>query len=132
MELKLSYTEGNKQIIAGAFVPGVSAADWFQELNRWQTDISEMRCFAMPQNINNTECIGLFVIFGKQQPPIDKLRYPYSPAGNKLFIPFNAELKPVVSTDELDALLLWDIQVFHPVIGLVGFEDKDGEVCAIE
>jgi len=46
----------------------------------------------------------------------------YSLLGNNLYLPVNAELFPPVSDEELKKILLWQVQFFHPAIGLVGFE----------
>ena len=49
----------------------------------------------------------------------------YTCLANQLYIPVHAELYPPVSSTELQKILLWQVQFFHPTIGLVGFEKKD-------
>ncbi|RKR81826.1 hypothetical protein BDD43_1984 [Mucilaginibacter gracilis] len=125
MQLKLRYNEHSKRPLAGAFLQGASPAGWFRELDTWKVDLNGLRCYVLPQGIHDDSGSGLFVIFGTQQPPAALVRYPYGRMTDKLYLPVQADLWPVTGADELKALLLWDIQVFHPNIGLVGFESKD-------
>lgn len=126
MELRLLYREQVRGAVQGAFIPGASPADWFRELNSWQVPLASLRCFVLPLSLAENGAGGLFVVFGvKSLPDQGRIRYPYTCLADKLFIPLNAGLQPAVDVLELKTLLLWELQVFHPVIGLVGFEAKD-------
>lgn len=126
MQLQLKYNEHAHGQISAAFLPGNSPAGWFKEMRLWGIDLQAVTCFIMPQSIAVNDGAGLFVIFNQQQVPAAKLiQYPYSVVAGKLFIPLKSSLYPVIGNDELKTLLLWDLQVFHPFIGLVGFEKKD-------
>ncbi|NHA06341.1 hypothetical protein G7092_21205 [Mucilaginibacter sp. HC2] len=125
MQVTLRYNEYGKHPLAGAFLAGALPAEWFRELDSWKVDLRSLTCFVMPGSIDDDSGSGLFVIFGAHQPPEALVRYPYGQIADKLYVPIQADLWPVVSEDELKGLLLWDIQVFHPSIGLVGFEIKD-------
>ncbi|WP_121199475.1 hypothetical protein [Mucilaginibacter gracilis] len=125
MQLKLLYREQNQKPIAGAFLPGGSPMDWFRGMDRWRIDLHTLRCWIMPEGMASDTGSGMFVVFGKALPAKALIRYPYTCMADRLFIPLQSELWPVVGGDELKSLLLWDMQVFHPVIGLVGFEAKD-------
>ena len=50
---------------------------------------------------------------------------PYGAIGKRLYLPVAAARSPAVGLDELELLLTWEVQVFHPVIGLVGFAKTD-------
>ncbi|MFC0513871.1 hypothetical protein ACFFGT_06660 [Mucilaginibacter angelicae] len=126
MLLQLKYNgQGNREVNA-AFLPGVSPAAWFREMQLWHINLQTVRCFIMPQSIAVNESAGLFVIFHEKHVPAAQfIQYPYSMLAGKLFIPLKSTLYPVIGNDELKVLLLWELQVFHPFIGLVGFEKKD-------
>ncbi|MDB5148068.1 MAG: cyclic nucleotide-binding protein, partial [Mucilaginibacter sp.] len=126
MQLQLKYNEHTNQKVSAAFLPGVSPADWFKEMQLWHINLQTVRCFIMPRSIAVNEGAGLFVIFHeKHAPAAQSIQYPYSMLAGKLFVPLKSTLYPVIGNDELKTLLLWELQVFHPFIGLVGFEKKD-------
>ncbi|MDB5145002.1 MAG: cyclic nucleotide-binding protein [Mucilaginibacter sp.] len=126
MELQLVYSEKKSGAVLGAFIPGAKPADWFRELDSWQVPIASLRCFVLPLSLAENSAGGLFVVFdGKALPQLGVVRYPYTRLADQLFIPLNACLQPALAIAELKTLLLWELQVFHPVIGLVGFEAKD-------
>lgn len=125
MQVTLRYNEHSKRPLAGAFLPGKLPGEWFCELDTWGLDLRSLTCYIMPQSIADDSGSGLFVIFGEQHPPADLVRYPFGCIADKFYLPVKADMWPVADEAELKALLLWDIQVFHPVIGLVGLEKKD-------
>lgn len=126
MQLQLKYQENAGQPVLAAFVPGQLPGDWLREINSWQIGLQGLACYPVPQSISANQCAGLLVVFDPRQcPRAQLLRNPYTCVADKLYIPLNAALYPVIGADELKTLLLWDIQLFHPVIGLVGFERKD-------
>lgn len=125
MQLQFKYSQHTNLPVHAAFVPGERAADWFAHMDTWQTDLQTLSCYLLPHSIANNQASGLFVVFNGAAPAAQMIRYPYGKLADKLFIPTNAVLYPVTGTDELKKLLLWDVQVFHPHIGLVGFEAKD-------
>ncbi|RVU02897.1 hypothetical protein EOD41_02870 [Mucilaginibacter limnophilus] len=126
MELQLKYKESQGAPAMGAFIPGSSPRDWLTEIGSWKVPLATLRCFVMPASLADNRTSGLFVVFAaKILPDPSKLRHPYRLTADRLFLPVQASLYPPIDTSELKALLLWDLQVFHPVIGLVGFEAKD-------
>jgi tetratricopeptide (TPR) repeat protein len=125
MQLQLKYSQHTNLPVSAAFVPGEQATDWFAQMDTWQTDLQTLSCYLLPHSVANNQASGLFVVFNGAAPAAQLIRYPYSKLADKLFIPTNAILYPVTGTDELKKLLLWDVQVFHPHIGLVGFEARD-------
>jgi tetratricopeptide (TPR) repeat protein len=126
MELSLKYNEHATHSLRGAFIRGNTPGSWLQEINAWQIPLEQLVCFIISQNNNPLEAAGLFVIFRPEQlPNLLRVRHPYTVMGGKLFVPIDAELSPAISEAELQFLLMWDYQVFHPTIGFVGFERSD-------
>ncbi len=125
MELLLRYNNDIQLPASAALLHGGSAVEWLSQISRWGIDAGQVSCFIMPKSIGSLEPAGLFIIFN--DPALVKnidLLHPYSCIGNRLYIPCNASLVPKVTAQELDQLLLWNLQVFHPVTGLVGFEEN--------
>jgi tetratricopeptide (TPR) repeat protein len=126
MELTLKYNEHATQALSGAFIRGNTPDSWLREMNAWQIPLEQLVCFIISQNNNPVDAAGLFVIFKKEQlPALLQVRHPYTVVGGKLFIPVDGELSPAISEPELQSLLMWDYQVFHPAIGFIGFENSD-------
>jgi tetratricopeptide (TPR) repeat protein len=124
--LGLQYREQQQYTIAGAFIPGHSAAAWLAEINSWGIPMSSLKALLIPENKQSISAAGLFVILTPDQlTQTSHIRHPYQLMGGKLFIPATAVLTPAVTPYELSALLIWDWQVFHPVLGFIGFEEKD-------
>jgi tetratricopeptide (TPR) repeat protein len=126
MQLTLKYNEHATQALSGAFIRGNTPDIWLQEIHAWQIPLEKLVCFIVAQNNNPTDAAGLFVIFSKGQTPgMLQVMHPYTLLGGKLYVPANAELSPAISEPELQSLLIWDYQVFHPTIGFIGFENSD-------
>ncbi len=126
MELTLKYNEHAIQPLHGAFIRGNTPGQWLQEINSWNIPVEQLGCFIISQNNNPFHAAGLFVVFNKEPLPNGLLvRHPYTCKGGKLFIPVDAELSPAITEQELQSLLIWDYQVFHPAIGFTGFEKSD-------
>src|ERR1044072_209268 len=126
MELRLKYNEHATHSLYAAFIRGNSPAIWLQEMNTWQIPLTQLVCYIISNNNNPVDAAGLFVIFNKEQVPgILQVKQPYTVMGGKLYIPVDAELAPAISEKELQSLLMWDCQVFHPTLGFIGFERKD-------
>lgn len=99
---------------------------WLKEIDSWGLPPAELECYILPESIESPAPAGLFVIF-KNAGKIKGLAIaePYTCIGKKLYIPADAELLPQVSAEELQTLLIWERQLLHPSIGLVGFEQQD-------
>lgn len=126
MILELHYTESLHQPVAAAFLRGNNVKQWMLEIGRWNVPVSELDCYILPQSIHVTEEGGLFIVF--QNPALCKnldLLEPYYCIDQYIFVPANARLYPEIRNEELRSVLLWELQVFHPTIGLTGFEKKD-------
>jgi len=121
LTLKYQVTEAK---VGGAFIKGNLPAFWLQEISRWNIPVEQLSCFLVPESLSAANVFGLFVIF-KNLPPENFFLEPYYTAAPHVFLPHNTVLSPQVSADELKNILIWDVQVFHPVSGLIGFAKTD-------
>ncbi|MBC9930219.1 hypothetical protein [Chitinophaga qingshengii] len=120
----LQYQDNAPQpAIAAAFVYGHSAAVWMEEISRWQLPMEQLTALAVPQR-DSAATAGLLVLFNGVVPPFpERLQHPYQRL-RRLFIPVNAVLTPAMTDDERKNLLIWDWQLFHPVLGFTGFHQE--------
>ncbi|MCF6406947.1 hypothetical protein L3C95_28870 [Chitinophaga filiformis] len=125
MELQLSYNPQTRHKTNAAFLRGNSAEQWFREMNDWQIPLKGLTCFLLPEHKNTMTPGGLLVIFKDHVPAPGKISHPYGAINGNLFIPVDATLTPALSPEEMRTLLIWHVQVFHPVIGFVGFDKED-------
>jgi tetratricopeptide (TPR) repeat protein len=126
MLLKLHHSEVPQRAACAAFIRGGSPAEWLKEIDRWGIAPGQLECYVMPESIRSVEPAGLFVISkaGQKHTVSDYLE-PYGVMAGKLFLPVNSILVPEISAEQLADIMLWECQVFHPSIGLVGFEKAD-------
>ncbi|PSL23662.1 hypothetical protein [Chitinophaga ginsengisoli] len=125
MELQLSYNPQTRHKTSAAFLRGHSPEQWFREINDWQIALQGLTCFLLPEHKNTVSPGGLLVIFSDQVPAAGKISHPYTVINGNLYIPVDAILTPALSPAEMEELLIWDVQVFHPAIGFVGFDEDD-------
>lgn len=126
MQLTLKPTENQHGVLSGAFIRGAFPADWLREIASWETDATGMTCYVISESMQSIRPHGLFVVFRNGKiPDASRVRSPYKQVAGKLYLPFGSELFPQAESDELRTLLFWDAYVFHPSIGLLGFEKSD-------
>lgn len=123
--LKLKYTDRVQHNTAAVFFSGNSPEDWLMEINRWNLSMESWECYVVPVSKQSVEPAGLFLIFNGDQPDELELKAPYGVVGKNLFIPVNAILLPQTMASELEDGLLYDKNLMHPQIGLVGFNTSD-------
>ncbi len=125
MIIRLQHSQTTLKTTA-AFIRGTSPLAWLQEISRWKIAPQHLSCYILPQSLQSPSPAGLFVII---YPPAvignELLLNPYGSIAGKLYIPVDSKLYPECTTAELQKMLIWDVQVFHPTIGLVGFDKKD-------
>jgi hypothetical protein len=126
MQLTLKYTPNKQHASVAALIKGSSPGVWLQQLSQWGIAVNQADYFILPQSINSTVAAGLFVVFkNAEQVKNIEIIHPYGKIGENLFLPTNAVLYPEVTEADLKRALLWTYQLYHPTIGLVGFEDSD-------
>jgi tetratricopeptide (TPR) repeat protein len=126
MKLQIRYKENVHSAVNGACIRGSDPMLWLKEIDSWDIPAGDMEYYLLPSSIQSIKASGIFILF-KNPVKIKQVKFrdPYTCIENSLFIPCNAEIIPEMSRIELKNMLLWDRQVFHPVIGLVGYEPKD-------
>ncbi|MGV3598288.1 MAG: hypothetical protein ACO1PI_10505 [Bacteroidota bacterium] len=126
MLLTLKYTPNAQHKCCAALIKGSNPAIWLQQISQWGIDVNQANYFIVPQSINSTAAAGLFVVFkNAEQVKNIEIIHPYGKIGDSLFLPTNALLYPEVTEADLKRVLLWTYQLYHPTIGLVGFEESD-------
>lgn len=109
-----------------AFLSGDSAHNWLAELSRLGVSATAIDGYLLPESAQSLRAAGLFVVFKKAQSiDSEQLKSPYVCVSEGLYIPLSTQLFPQVNDAEFKRLLIWDVQVFHPHIGFVGFKKAD-------
>jgi hypothetical protein len=125
MQLTLRYHPAAQRPARAAFLRGNDPAAWLRELGRWGLADGQLRCYLVPESIQSVRLAGLLVVVPEGLLPADVLE-PYGQvAGQRLYVPVRATLWPATTPEELQAGLLWPVQLLHPNIGLVGFDTTD-------
>lgn len=125
MHLTLKYNAHSAHKATAVFIAGNQAAVWLRELSQWNIHPAKFECYVVPQSVKTIEPGGLLVIVHADDIKLPEHLPAYTCLANQLYIPVHAEIYPPVSSTELQKILLWQVQFFHPTIGLVGFEKKD-------
>lgn len=126
MQLKLIWSETACHAPAAAFISGAGVESWLAEIDRWGIPFAELDCYVVPESMRSVAPAGLLVVFKKEAAAraLD-LKAPYGRVGERLFIPLHADVFPEIDAGEWPRLLSWEVQLLHPVIGLVGFNRED-------
>lgn len=125
---------------AARWLPGRSPPEWLAALARYGDTagpdsasrmLAEARLYVVPESIRDRRPLGLLVVWDRAPVAIaahGEAGLPgvaYACRGDRLYLPCDARLDPPVSDDELRRLLPWEVAVFHPTAGLVGFGPED-------
>ena len=109
---------------AAWFIPGGSAELWLEEITQWGIATAPLRMLILPASLSDRSPAGLLVI----SPDAGKVRtrraQAYGCIAERLFLPADCVLYPELAEVELRRELIWDSQVLHPAIGLVGFKQE--------
>ena len=126
MKLRIRYNNSIHAPASAVFLRGTDPLGWLHEIDKWNIAMETLECYILPSSIQSVDASGLFVIFKDPAKIKDlSLKEGYTCIEKRLFIPCNAEIIPQVNRNELNKILLWDKQIFHPVVGLIGVEAKD-------
>ncbi|MCC6460560.1 MAG: hypothetical protein IT260_08830 [Saprospiraceae bacterium] len=126
MILQLEYSEKPVYPVAAALIPGASAHDWLVEIDRWGLSFRQWEGYILPESQQSVRPAALLVVFNNRDlaRSLD-LKNPYAVVAERLFIPLYTRLTPEIQPDEWSRLLNWHVQVLHPQIGLVGFQQRE-------
>jgi tetratricopeptide (TPR) repeat protein len=128
--LPLELRPAKTAAVTHAFlIPGHSPQTWIDILIRAAQDqwpIEKARLFILPASRRDLTPAGLFVVPAAcphPKPPVRTLAY--TSAANCLFHPVESALYPPLTPGELQSILPFDVAVFHPAIGIVGFRREE-------
>jgi len=110
---------------SAAFVRGTDPGEWLKEISSWNIAIEGLECYIVPSSIENISPSGLFVIFKNPITPPYHLLDAYGEMAKGIYVPIHSLLAPASTEEELTKICLWEKQVFHPSIGLIGFDTTD-------
>nr|MDF1661684.1 hypothetical protein [Planctomycetota bacterium] len=108
------------------FIPGDDPKYWLRELTVTGLPIAEFGLYFMPTSMSDRSPNGLFVVLSN---PSRLSHHSWSaiPYGQlaQLYLPTHCQLNPAVEAIEIEAEINFSVAVFHPGIGLVGFEQSE-------
>ena len=127
MKLQLQYKANPQHPIKAFLIKGAQPSDWLQTINTWNISIPSIECYLLPTSRGNIQTNGLFVVFKRIVPTVTITPNitTYGQVTDRLYVPVQSALTPAIEDKELQQILLYDKQVFHPAIGLVGFSVTD-------
>ncbi len=109
-------------VAEGWFLPGGTPQDWVREVTTWGAPLEAWTWYVLPRSLAHRSASGVLVT-GADGPSQPRSRViPFRRLDSKLFLPADSHLDPIPASAEMDALLHYEAAVFHPIIGLVGFE----------
>jgi tetratricopeptide (TPR) repeat protein len=129
MRLDITYSHKpiiQNNLVQAAFINSNDPRIWLKELSNWGREAADWACYAVPESMQSVSVAGLFVVTKKANlAAISPNLMWFNRVGERLYLPINAELTPSVSEAELTKLLIFDVQLFHPTIGWMGFNRAD-------
>lgn len=106
------------------FIAGADVASWLDEICRWAIPQEHLALLVLPSGLNERAPGGVLVLPpAGTRPACVPRALGFGVIAGKLYLPVDAELWPPVEPHELK--LVHDVQVFHPALGLVGFEQAE-------
>jgi tetratricopeptide (TPR) repeat protein len=111
------------------FIAGADVIDWLDEICRWKITQDRLRLFVLPRTPGDRVPCGVLVVVPEGTRPVCVPRaLGFGVIAGKLYVPIDSEFSPPIEPHELK--LLHHVQVFHPGIGIVGFEPSDSLTVA--
>ncbi len=126
--LQIKYCQKAVRDPAAWFIPGHRTGVFLDELVQWNVALHELALFVMPTSGDDPTPLGIFVIPSPHMQPRPTQRaHAFGRVADRLFVPVEAEFDPPITDNELAKLLSanLDCLVWHPTVGLVGFESDD-------
>lgn len=115
---------GNPVREAGAwFIPGADAAAWLEEVARWPVAMEDVRLLIVAQADHAIPAGVLAIPPADTRVPPGGRAQPYGAAAPGLFAPVDAVLHPPLAPEELRAIARHPVAVWHPALGLTGFDE---------
>jgi len=125
-ELRLVRTDRAIRPACAYLLSGHDARGWLAEMTRWSVPLVDANVYVLPRSRSDIRPAGALVVLpAGVSPAVSQRPLPYGRFGRNLLLPVDAKLTPAVAPEELAALVPHHCCVFHPTIGLVGFEEAD-------
>lgn len=124
--LQLTHHEFRKSTrsVDGWLVPGTDVGLWIRLLcESGLPKLEEQPLYLVPSAPGSTAIGGLFVAASAPQMPSRTL--PYTLLGGRVFVPSEAQFRHPLTDADYASLFLQDINLFHPHLGLVGFDHEE-------
>ena len=126
MQLQLIYNQHTQLAPRAVIVKGDTPSIWLNVINTWNIPLLQLECYILPESVYSIAASGLLVIFPTENLAKNiEYHQAYGILNNQLLIPINTSLTPAITVVDLQKTLLYPRQIFHPIIGLVGFEKDD-------
>ncbi|HEY2587418.1 MAG TPA: hypothetical protein VGI81_16860 [Tepidisphaeraceae bacterium] len=124
--LQLRPIDATAAAPAAWLIPGDDPAVWLAEIGGWGVPMMGLRLFVLPRSLRDCRAAGVLVT-GAEGLRRECVRrgQAYQLLAGRLYLPADARLDPPVSEAELREKLVWEVQVLHPSIGLVGYRRED-------
>lgn len=124
MELQIKPYQGNLYPLGGALIKGGDPAEWLAEMQRMGLTLREVTAYPIPNPQNGVGTEGgawsCFLSFESKVKNIDIRKNIYfQHIENKLFIPENTQIYPLLTNVEIEKILLGEVFLMHPDWGLV-------------
>lgn len=124
MEFKLRPFSKNLFPKGAVLICSASPQLWLQEIQRMGFTLKDVAAFAVPSAVAN-ELYGCLLVFKNIPKGIDVGRNLFfQNLNNKLFIPENTIVTPMISLSEMEQLFSENYHVFHNDFGLVELEEE--------
>ena len=114
---------------AAAIISGGDPAIWLQELAVFPRPLLELELYVLPADTASEgagQPLGLLVIHPEGKVPLEthRIRH-YGLIGDRLLVPVQSTISPVLLDEELDDLTRWEVPLLHPSCGFVGYDKED-------
>lgn len=125
MELKLKINSKNIFPKGGIFIKSASAEVWLHEIQNIGLTFDSIIVFPIP-GVRANELFGCLIVFNQNKGKIGDIGKNnfYQLAENKLFIPENTLVTPVLTEEEWHKFFSKEYYFLHPEIGLVELKEK--------
>jgi tetratricopeptide (TPR) repeat protein len=100
--------------------------DWLREIAGWKVRHSRVSLVPIPSSRTDGTVAGALILVEESGVVPSARCVPYCRIAHNVYVPINADLRPVISERELESLLEHEyVYAWHPGVGLVAAESSD-------
>lgn len=124
--LQIRWKENSARQPTAWLIGGRSAAEWLEELTRWQVPLSDVRLLPITASDGGRTSGLLAVLADGAKPASAPCAIGYCCVGGRLLMPTTASFDPEMDEQELQSILPDDrcLYVWNPIVGLLRFGDE--------